>query len=55
MKFQIKSKWSESVLLSLESDSLKLAVEAAARSGADLREADLGGANLHEADLREDD
>ena len=51
MKFEIKSRWNGSVLFSLETDSLKLAVEAAVKSKANLREANLRGANLREADL----
>ncbi len=61
MKFEIKSHWTGSALFSLETESLKLCVEAAVRSraylggadlrGADLRGADLRGADLHGADL----
>ena len=51
MKFEIKSRWNGSVLFSLETDSLKLCVEAAVEAktylnGADLRGADLRGAYL---------
>uniref|UniRef100_A0A6H1ZET0 Pentapeptide repeat-containing protein n=1 Tax=viral metagenome TaxID=1070528 RepID=A0A6H1ZET0_9ZZZZ len=51
MNFEIKSRWSESVLFSIETDSLKLAVEAAVKSGANLSEANLSGANLYGANL----
>ena len=53
MLFEIKSRWSGSVLFSLETDSLKLALEAGVTSGANLRDADLRGANLGGADLRD--
>jgi hypothetical protein len=54
--FEIKHRFSGSVLFSLETGSLKLCVEAAAKGGADLsganlRDANLGGANLGGADL----
>ena len=60
MKFEIKSRWSGSVIFSVETDSWRLAVEAAVRAkadlrGADLRGADLRGASLRGADLREAD
>ena len=48
MKFEIKSRFSGAVLFSLETESLKLTLEAAVKSGANLR-----GANLHDADLRD--
>lgn len=51
MKFEITSRLSGFVLFSLETESLKLAVEAAVKSAADLREATLYGADLHGADL----
>lgn len=41
MLIEIKSRWSGSVLFSLETSTLKLAVEAAIKSGVDLRGADL--------------
>ena len=47
MLFKIKHRFSGSVLFSLETESLKLCVEAAVKDGADLR-----GANLRGADLR---
>jgi hypothetical protein len=57
MKFEIKSRWTGSVLFSLETESLKLCVEAAVKTktylrGADLRGADLQGAYLRGADLQ---
>ena len=52
MKFEIKSRFSGAVLFSLETDSLKLCVEAAVKSGANLSGADLRGAHLYGADLR---
>ena len=57
MLFEIKSRRTESILFSLETESLKLCVEAAVKIRADLHEAnlyraDLRGANLHGADLR---
>ena len=43
MKFEIKSRWDGSILFSVEAGSLKLAVEAAVKSGANLSGADLYG------------
>ena len=51
MKFEIKHRSSGSVLFSIETDSWKLAVEAAVRSGANLSWANLSGANLSRANL----
>ena len=51
MKFEIKSRFSGAVLFSLETESLKLTLEAAVKSGAYLRGADLRGAYLGGADL----
>ena len=51
MKFEIKSRWSGSVIFSIETKSLKLAVEAAVKSGANLSGADLYGADLYGANL----
>ena len=53
MKFEIKHRYSGAVLFSLENDSLKLCVEAAVKSRANLSWADLNGANLSEANLSE--
>jgi hypothetical protein len=46
MKIEIKSRWDASVLFSVETDSLKLAVEAAIKSGAYLAGAYLEGAKF---------
>lgn len=46
MKFEITSRWSGAVLFSLETESMKLAVEAAVNSGARLYGAHLRGAHL---------
>ena len=51
MKVEIKSWYSGSVLFSLETKSLKLCVEAAVKSRADLSRANLSGANLYGANL----
>ena len=45
MKFEIKSRFSGEILFSVETETLKLAVEAAYKSGAYLGGANLGGAN----------
>ena len=52
MLFKIKHRFSGSVLFSLETESLKLCVEAAVKDGANLYGADLYGADLYGADLR---
>lgn len=57
MLFVIKSRWSDDVLFSLETESLKLAVEEALLrrvdlTASDLRRADLTGATLMGANLR---
>ena len=49
--FEIKHRISGSVLFSLETETLKLTLEAAVRGGADLGGAYLGGAYLRGADL----
>ena len=51
MKIEIKSWFDESVLFSIETDSWKLAVEAAVKSRANLSRADLSRANLSGANL----
>ena len=51
MEVEIKSRWSGNVLFSLETESLKLCVEAAVKSVADLRNADLRNADLSNAEL----
>ena len=60
MKFEIKSRWNGAVLFSVKIDSWKLAVEAAVKSSANLRganlsDANLSGANLSGANLRDAD
>ena len=53
MKIEVASRYSASLLLSVEAGSLKLALEASVKSrDADLRDADLRGANLRGANLR---
>ena len=51
MKFEIKHRWNGNVLFSLETESIKLAVEAAVKSDANLRDVDLGDADLGDANL----
>ena len=51
MKVEIKSWYTGGVLFSIETDSWKLAVEAAVKGGANLSRADLSRANLSRADL----
>jgi hypothetical protein len=51
MRFEIKHRYSCAVLFSLETESMKLCVEAAVKSGADLSGANLSGANLSVANL----
>ena len=51
MKFEIKHRFSGSVLFSLETEDQRLCVEAAVKSGAYLGGADLSGADLSGADL----
>ena len=52
MKFEINSRFDSSVLFSIETESWKLAVEAAFKSGANLEGAYLRGANLEGANLK---
>ncbi len=57
MLYEIKHRFTGTVLFSLETESLKLCVQAAVKAeayllGADLLGADLGGADLGGADLR---
>jgi hypothetical protein len=51
IKFEIKQRFAAAILFSLETESLKLCVEAAVATGAVLRGADLYGARLRGADL----
>jgi hypothetical protein len=58
MKIEIKSWWTGKVLLEVEADSIRAAMEIAVGKkanlrDADLRDADLGGANLRDANLRD--
>ena len=55
MKFEIKNRFTGSVIFSLETESLRLCVEAAYKSGVDLRGANLRDADLRDADLRDAD
>jgi hypothetical protein len=52
MKFEIKSRFAASLLFTLETESLKICVEAGVKAGADLCGANLRSANLYGADLR---
>ena len=52
MKFEITSWISGSVLFSAETESMRLCVELAVKSGANLRDANLRDANLRFSDLR---
>ncbi len=52
VKFEIKNRWSGKVIFSHECESIKEAVAAALDADADLRGADLSGANLSDAYLR---
>ena len=51
MKIEIKSRWDAKLLFEIEAGSLKLALEAAVKQGADLKGAYLKGANLKGAYL----
>src|SRR3990167_6407634 len=51
MKFEIKNQYSGFVIFSLETDSLKLCVEVAIKSGSDLSGAYLSWADLSGSDL----
>ena len=51
MLFEIKSRWNGSVLFRVETESIRLAVEKAVKSGASLDGANLNGANLNGASL----
>ena len=55
MKFEIKNRFSGSLIFSIETESWKLAVEAAIKSNANLRYANLSSANLRYANLRSAD
>lgn len=51
MKFEIKNRFDGSIIFSIETETIKLAVEAAIKSSADLSYADLSYAHLSSADL----
>ncbi len=51
MKFEIKQRFNGVVLFSLETESLKLCVQAAVKAAANLRDANLAGADLAGANL----
>jgi uncharacterized protein YjbI with pentapeptide repeats len=51
MKFEIKARFTSTVLFSLETESMRLCVEAAVKSRANLSGAYLSGANLYGANL----
>ena len=51
MKYEIKSRFTGAVLFALETDSLKLCVEKAVKSGANLSGVDLSGVDLFGANL----
>jgi len=51
MLFEIKSRWVSNVLFKIETESFKMAVEAAVKSGVNLSGADLSGADLYRANL----
>ena len=55
MLFEIKSRYDGSILFSFETTSLKLAIEAAVKSRADLSSANLSLADLSSAHLRSAD
>ena len=51
MKYEIKGRFSGSVMFAVEAGSLRIALEMAVKSRADLSGADLYGANLYGANL----
>src|SRR3990167_4090239 len=51
MKIEIKSRFNANILFTVEAESLKVALEIAVKSEADLSEANLSGANLSGANL----
>ena len=51
MKYEIKSRFNGKVVFSVEAESLKVAVEIAVKTGANLSEANLSRTNLYGADL----
>lgn len=55
MKYEIKNRYTGSVIYAGEFDDMKSCVESAVKAKADLRSADLISANLYSADLRSAD
>ena len=53
--FEIKNRFTGSVLFSLETETMKLCVEAAIRGGSDLRGSDLRGSDLRGSNLSNSD
>jgi hypothetical protein len=51
MNYQIKNRWTDTVILEIEADSQREAILNAIHSRADLRRANLSGANLSDANL----
>ena len=52
MKFEIRSRWDNSIMFEIEADSFVKAVEKQIAERADLRGADLYGANLYGARIK---
>ena len=52
MKFEIRNRWSNELIFSVEADNWRLAVSAAIGAKANLRGANLRGADLRDANLR---
>ena len=52
MKFEIKNRFSGELIIAVEAESWRFAVELAIKQGADLRSADLRSADLRHASLR---
>ena len=52
MKIEIKHRWTGEVLFEIEIGSLKLAIEAAVKSGSNLRGSNLRGSNLAEGEIK---
>ena len=55
MKFEIKNRYSGKLIIAVEAESWRFAVELAIKQGADLRNANLSIADLSNADLRHAD
>ena len=53
MKFEINNRFSGEIIFSLETENIKLCLEAAVKSNTNLRGANLRGANLRDANLRD--